>query len=333
MDPLVFEPYLRPQIWGGRALGERLGKPLPATGWFGESWELSAHPHHVSRVAEGPLRGALLDELWATRAEEVFGHAAPLPQTFPLLVKFLDCRDLLSIQVHPNDRLARELLGELSGKSEAWVVLQAEPGAIVYAGLLPGTTPALVERLLEAGRLADCLHGFAPKAGECLFLPAGTVHAAGGGVLLAEVQQPSDVTFRLFDWSRLASDGKPRPLHRAEALRSIDWSAGPVTPVRATPVQGLPHGVRGERLVACDYFALDRFWLAGPLEVPYAGRLSIWLVLEGSAELASVSGAYRRLFHTGETVLIPATAEGLHWRPAGDSQAATLLAVVPAVGM
>jgi len=327
MDPLVFEPCLRPQIWGGRRLGERLGKPLPPTGLFGESWEVSAYPYHVSRVAEGPLRGSRLDELWANRAEELLGRPVPALQTFPLLVKFLDCHDLLSIQVHPSDQLARELLSEPSGKSEAWVVLQAEPGALVYAGLLPGTTPASVERLLEAGRLADCLHCFAPKAGDCLFLPAGTVHAAGGGVLLAEVQQPSDTTFRLFDWNRLAGDGQPRPLHRAEALRSIDWSAGPVRPVRATPIERLPDGAGGEHFITCDYFALDRFRLAGSLAMPYPGRLSVWLVLEGSAELASISGPYRRLFRTGETVLIPAAAKGLCWSPAGEPGAATLLAV------
>ena len=258
---------------------------------------------------------------------ELLGRAVPPPQLFPFLVKFLDCHELLSIQVHPSDQFARELLGEPSGKSEAWVVVEAEPGARIYAGLLPGTTRATVEALLDAGRLAEGLHGFVPKAGDCLFLPAGTVHAAGGGVLLAEVEQPSDATFRLFDWNRLASDGKPRPLHREEALRSIDWSAGPVRPVSAAPIERLPSGVRGEHLVACAYFALDRFWLAGSLAMPYPGRLSIWLVLEGSAELASTSGPYRRWFRAGETVLIPASAEGLGWGPAAGSGPATLLAV------
>ena len=328
MDPLVFDPYFRPQIWGGRRLERYLGKPLPAEGTFGEAWVLSAQSLHVSRVAEGPLQGVPLTELWASYADELVGRLHAAPPQFPLLLKFLDCRELLSIQVHPDDRIAGQLCpGEL-GKTEAWVVIEAEPDARIYAGLRRGTTQSDLERHLDAGTLAECLHSFVPEKGQCILLRAGTVHAAGGGVLMAEVQQSSDATFRLFDWNRPGPEGKPRALHRQEALASIDWSAGPVRPVAGSPISGLPGGNRGERLVACPYFWIDRFRLAAPLDLPYPERLSIWMVLEGAAELSSAASGYRRRFSAGETVLAPASTGSLHWAPTAEHGAATLLGVL-----
>lgn len=327
MDPLVFEPYFRPQVWGQRRLERLLGRPLPSPGPFGEAWVISGHPHHVSRVAEGPYRGNQLTELCTRHAPELFGGAAPAAGTFPLLVKLLDCHAQLSIQVHPTDELARRLTQEPAGKTEAWVVLEVEPGGRIYAGLRPGVTRAELERHLEAGTTDQCLHSFVPRPGDCVFLPAGTVHAVGGGVVVAEVQQSSDATFRLFDWNRLGSDGKPRTLHIQESLASINWEAGPVRPVAGTPIAGLPAGVRGEQLVRCAYFEMDRFQLAGPLEQPYTGRLSLWVVLEGEAELQGAAGGYRRIFRRGETVLVPAAAGPLRWQPSGVGNSATLLGV------
>jgi mannose-6-phosphate isomerase len=169
-----------------------------------------------------------------------------------------------------------------------------------------------------------CLHAFVPKPGDCVFLPAGTVHAVGGGVLMAEVQQTSDATFRLFDWNRLGTDGNPRALHVRESLEAIDWAAGPVAPVRAKPVSQMPTNVRSEELVRCRYFELDRFDVRAPLSLA-SGRLSIWIVLDGKGTLASAEGAYRREFRCGETVLVPASAPPLTWRPA--SGGLTLLRV------
>jgi len=327
MDPLVFEPYLRPQPWGGRRLATRLGKRLPPEGTFGESWELSAHPMHVSRVAEEPLQGTTLAELCQRRSQEIFGPQATPATPFPLLVKYLDCHELLSVQVHPDDRLARELLGEPSGKTEAWVVIDAEPAARIYAGLRPGTTCEEIQQRLDEGTVAECLHAFQPRPGECVFLPAGTVHAAGGGVLVAEVQQPSDATLRMFDWNRVGLDGRPRPLHQRQAMAAIDWSAGPVKPVASSPLEGLPAGVRGEHLVTCPYFRLDRFVLDTPAAWPLAPGFSVWMLLDGSAELSSRGGAYRRMFRTGQTVLVPAAAEGFQWSTAGQSIPAVLLRI------
>jgi mannose-6-phosphate isomerase len=325
MDPLVFDSYCRPQVWGGRRLAE-LGKAL-AAGAYGESWEVSAHPHHFSRVSEGPLGGRTLAQLWADTPQALFGAHRPPPDRFPLLVKFLDCQQQLSVQVHPGDDLAQVLGADEAGKTEAWVVLTAEPSARIYAGLLPGVTRADLERHLAAGTVDQCLHAFVPRPGDCLYLPAGTVHAVGGGVLMAEVQQSSDATFRLFDWNRPGSDGRPRKLHIDEALAAIDWDAGPITPVAPEPLDALPRDVEGEELVRCPHFALARFRPAGTFHQPYAGQLSIWMVLDGAAHLTSEATGYGRTFQRGETVLIPAEAAPLDWEPVPSRGAPTLLAV------
>jgi mannose-6-phosphate isomerase len=264
----------------------------------------------------------LLTELCATHPQELFGEHVPAGSTFPLLYKLLDCQDWLSIQVHPNDETARRLLGEEYGKTEAWVVLDAQPGGRIYAGLLPGIGRKELERHLAENSVDQCLNSFIPTAGDCIFLPAGIVHAVGGGVVLAEVQQTSDATFRLFDWNRLASDGRPRSLHLAEALASIDWKAGPVRPVQATRVHERP-GVSQDQLVRCPYFHLDRFHLDGPFDVPFAGRLSIWVVVEGEAALQS--GSYWRVFRRGETVLVPGSVGEYSWHPVAGHKSTALL--------
>ena len=326
MGPLVFEPYLRPMVWGGRSLGDLFGKRLPDDGPYGESWELSGHPHHVSRVAEGPLRGQSLADLCAQHPREVFGEAIPPGSRFPLLVKLLDCRDLLSIQVHPDDALAPRLAGEPSGKTEAWVVLEAEPTARICAGLKPGVTRAEVERALADGTLDRCLHDFTPRPGDCIFLPAGTIHAVGGGVVLAEVQQTSDATFRLYDWGRVGPDGRPRQLHVRESLEAIRWDFGPVDPVVPEVIPDTASGARAERLVECSYFGLDRLLLGAENPAGPWGRPTIWLVVSGAADLRTLDGA-SRTFRRGETVLIPATAEGPAWWPVAGVGDTTLLRV------
>ena len=232
MDPLVFEPYFRPQIWGGRRLERYLGRPLPGDGTFGEAWVLSTQALHVSRVAEGPYQGVLFTDLWKEQANALTGQARPASQ-FPLLLKYLDCPGPLSIQVHPNNEIADRLRpGEL-GKTEAWVVLNADPAARVYAGLRPGVTQDRLEECLADGSLADCLHSFVPRKGDCVFFNAGTVHAVGGGVLMAEVQQTSDATFRLFDWNRLGTDGKPRTCTRRRLCSRSTGRPGRSIPPRA----------------------------------------------------------------------------------------------------
>jgi mannose-6-phosphate isomerase len=163
--------------------------------------------------------------------------------------------------------------------------------------------------------------------GDCVFLPAGTVHAVGGGVLLAEVQQSSDATFRLFDWNRPGPDGQPRPLHREAALKSIDWSAGPVQPETPRPLRISSAGATSEILVRCPYFRIDRHRVVADLPVPYSGRMSVWLLLDGQAELRDGDGGYRRHLGVGQTVLVPASSGPLTW--AASTGGATALVVTP----
>lgn len=304
-------------------MGELFGKRLPE-GNIGESWEISAHPQHVSRVAEGPLCGQSLDDLCTCHANELIGSQRPADGRFPLLIKLLDCRDWLSVQVHPTDEIANRLLPGERGKTEAWVILEADAGARIYAGFKPGTTQPDLEGHLTHGTVERCLHSFAPRPGDCLFLPAGTVHAVGGGVVMAEVQQSSDATFRLFDWNRVGADGQPRALHLREALESIDWQQGPVRPIPGRNVPA-PTGARMEHLVHCRYFTLDRFVVDPALELPARGALTIWMMVDGVAELQGRDGSFFNI-RRGQTILLPASGPSLRWQ-AGLGAPATLLRI------
>ena len=222
-----------------------------------------------------------------TLAELVRQHGAELlgrhhPQArFPLLLKFLDAARTLSVQVHPNDAQAARLDPPDLGKTEAWVVLAAEQGATIYAGLRPGVDRPSLAEAIRQGRCQEVLHQFQPKVGDCVFLPAGTVHALGEGLLVAEIQQASDTTYRLFDWNRVGPDGKPRPLHVEQALEVIDYGRGPVRPQRPEST-GRP-GI--ERLVSCDKFVLDRWQFDTLLPVGGDQRCHILVVLEGAVSI------------------------------------------------
>ncbi len=325
MQPLVFEPFFRPQIWGGRQFQDVLGKPLPDVGLFGESWEISAHRLHVSRVAEGPLAGQLLTELWRDRRPELDGHDESSDAPFPWLIKFLDCQRPLSVQVHPDASTAARLCPDESGKAEAWVVLEAAAGASISAGLKPGVTRESLTQALNDDTVTDCLHRFIPHVGECIYSKPGTVHAMSGPLLLFEVQQTSDATFRLFDWNRTGLDGQPRRLHVSESLDAIDWTLGPVLPVEPQPSSLALPDVEVARLLCGLGFQLDRLRTDRSFESPFAGRMSVWTVLNGAAEL--VQPGYQRTFRRGDSVLIPASAGAIHWRPAGEVE---LLAVTDA---
>jgi UDP-N-acetylglucosamine/UDP-N-acetylgalactosamine diphosphorylase len=315
-DPLVFDTYLRPQVWGGRGLKQHLGRDLPEDCPYGESWDLSPLSSNVSQVIEGPLAGRDLNDLWANCRLALTGGEGP--EVFPLLVKWLECLTLLSVQVHPDDQMAQRVLNEPYGKSEAWVVVSAEPTAQVFAGIKQGVTRDDFISHLNAGTLTECLHSFTPKAGDCISIPAGTIHAAGGGLIIAEVQQSSDATFRLFDWNRLGLDGKPRTLQIDRSLEAINWNQGPINPV--TPVEFTVNsdGVRGERLVEGHGFIMERFTVYKSFPNPYAGEFTIWMVLEGSAELSNLKTDYHRKFNRGATTVIPASVHQAAWKSDGN---------------
>jgi mannose-6-phosphate isomerase len=280
--PLKFQPILKRYLWGGRRLLTELGKPLGSGDDYAESWEVADHASGQSVIANGPLTGTTLHDLVESRPRDLFGRHVPQPR-FPLIFKFLDCHQNLSVQVHPNDRAASKRVPPDLGKDEAWLILDARPGSRVYAGLKYGFDREAFEREARGGRIELCLHSFEPAAGDCVFLPAGTIHALGAGLLVAEIQQASDTTFRLHDWDRVGPDGRPRTLHLEEALEVIDYSAGSVRPTTAKPT------ARPEvsRLAACDKFVMDRWELTRPETLSGDNRFHIVSVLEGEVFVAS----------------------------------------------
>jgi mannose-6-phosphate isomerase len=303
-------------VWGGRRLAEVLGKPLPTAERYGEAWEVSDHASHSSCVDHGPLAGHTLRDLMRRCRDELLGPAANGHTAFPLLVKLLDANDWLSIQVHPDDEAARVLWpGELGGggKTEAWFILDAAPASRVYAGLRPGVDEPRLREALARGTVADCLHSFTPHPGDCLFLKAGTVHAVGGGVLMAEVQQTSDATFRLFDWNRRDAAGRSRPLHVEQALACIDWNQGPVQPVRVAGFTGPPSGpVRRQLLVDCTFFKLEYLSGGEPFACGGAGARII-TVVQGSGRLETAAGEEE--LTAGQSWLLPASLPSAWFKP------------------
>lgn len=306
LHPLRFEPVLKRYLWGGRRLETVLGKPLPAGEDYAESWEVADHASGQSVVAAGQFRGATLQELVTQHGPALLGKHAPQPR-FPLLFKLLDAQKVLSVQVHPNDAAAAQLTPPDLGKTEAWVVLHAEPGSVVYAGLKRGFDRPALEREVVRGTSELCLHKFEPKAGDCIFIPAGVVHALGAGLVIAEIQQASDTTFRLYDWKRLGPDGQPRPLHIEQSLDAIDYAIGPMNP--QTPRVSQCNGCVHEELVNCDKFVLQRWQLTTPQKIGGDNRCYLVCVIDGQLSIAGdpLNEPLRR----GQTALLPASSPAL----------------------
>ncbi|MEM9367735.1 MAG: type I phosphomannose isomerase catalytic subunit [Planctomycetota bacterium] len=301
---LRFEPLLKRILWGGRRLGDVLKKPIGDHVDYAESWEIVDHGTDQSVVREGVHAGRALGDLFHDEREWLMGQSwcasHPAADRFPLLLKYLDCNRVLSVQVHPNDEQGAHLDPPDLGKTEAWYVVHAEPESVIYAGLKEGINRDRLAECVAAGTTEDALHSFRPSAGDCVFIPAGTVHALGGGLLIAELQQSSDTTFRLFDWNRVGADGQPRQLHIEESLAVTDFERGPVDPVKPSADGGL---------VACDKFELQlhdesdasRFTIGGD------GRCHVLTMVGGSAQLIDAEGATTDVC-TGESVLLPAAS-------------------------
>jgi mannose-6-phosphate isomerase len=312
--PLRFEPIYEYRLWGGRRLADLLSAPLPGDGPIGEAWVLSDREDHPSRVANGPLTGRTIVQLLDESPVQMMGRLARRFRRFPLLLKFLDAREMLSIQVHPSGSNIDLLPAGESGKTEAWVVLEAGPKSRIYAGLKPGATADDLRRALADGTLADHLAYFTPKPGDGVFLPAGTVHTLGGGVVVFEVQQNSDVTFRLFDWGHVdAKTGQPRALQVEQALACIDFAsgaAGPVAPVieAATPVTR-------ERLFQCQHFRLWRLRGQSPFTVGAEGVPRVITCIEGTGRIEHSGSAYA--VGRGDVWFLPAVVGACAFQPCG----------------
>jgi mannose-6-phosphate isomerase len=301
--PLRFRPLFRRYLWGGRRLLTMLGRAIGEDN-CAESWEIVDHGPDQSVVVNGRLAGWTLHQLITRHGPEMLGQHHPQPQ-FPLLLKLLDCQRDLSVQVHPNDIQAALLDPPDLGKTEAWVILHADPGSRIYAGLNSGVDRQTLQHCVATDRIADCLHWFEPQVGDCVFIPAGTVHALGAGLVVAEIQQASDTTFRLFDWNRLGPDGQPRPLHVQQALEVIDFEIGPVRPQAASTCGELEH----QRLVQCDHFVLERRVLETTQKLGGGDRFHLFAVMDGRFSVAD------HTFGRGDVFLLPAAADGLLCQP------------------
>jgi mannose-6-phosphate isomerase len=313
--PLKFRPRFVPKMWGGRKLETVLNKAIPPVVAVGESWELYDFPPGVvegsgdwvsAAVANGPLAGRTLHELVSEYGADLLGDA-PLSGAgqFPLLIKFLDAREVLSVQVHPDEAYCREH-PEAHLKSEAWYVLQSDPGAVIYKGLKQGVTAERFRAELGSGRVEELIAAVPVKPGDCHYLPSGTLHALGAGILVAEVQTPSDTTFRAYDFNRVdPTTGLRRQLHIEQAMACIDFSGNDGSKQTRSHSAGFFTTVT--RLCSTPYFTIEKVrFIEGAQEpVPYDQPV-VWIMLEGEAELRVDGAGEATGLKAGETVLLPA---------------------------
>ncbi len=236
-DLLRFEPLYQERVWGGRALESALGRSLPAGRPIGESWEIVDRPEAQSIVRAGHHAGKSLRAVIEKHAGDVMGPKWPANRPFPILVKWLDCRERLSLQVHPPAEVAEELKGE--PKTENWYIAHTSHDAHLLVGLKRGVTREQFEKAIKDNTLESCIHHFRVAAGDSILVTSGQVHAIDAGNLILEIQQNSDTTYRVYDWGRVGLDGKPRQLHIEQSLRSIHWNDFEPAPVRAAPTSGV----------------------------------------------------------------------------------------------
>jgi mannose-6-phosphate isomerase len=298
---LTFAPIFKERIWGGRQLQTLYDKPLAPGLTIGESWEISDRPGDESVVAAGPWQGRTLHQIMEERPAELLGPLKPIPKRFPLLIKILDAQATLSLQVHPQAARAAELGGE--PKTEMWYVAQAGPAAELFVGLKNGVSRAEFEKQLAAGAVADCFHRIPVQAGDAMFLPSGRVHALGAGMVIFEIQQNSDTTYRVFDWNRLDATGKPRQLHVAESLASIDFADFQPSLLPRETSPGHPGTIRP--LVKDKLFQVSLRRMPQGCSLPLrGGQMYIIGVVEGALRISEPGETISR--GVGNFCLIPA---------------------------
>ena len=268
--PLVFQPIFMERIWGGRRLESLYGKRLPPAVRIGESWEIVDRPEAQSVVDDGLFRGLTLHALWRKHRQEIFG-SVPDTTRFPILAKLLDAQENLSLQVHPPPAIARELGGE--PKSEFWYIADAAPKAEIFAGLEKGSTRGAFVKALKEARVLSHAHQISVETGDAIFLPSGRLHAVGAGNVIAEIQQNSDTTYRIFDWDRVQKGGAAREMHIAEALQCIDFSDREPSLLKQ----------EGELLVRQPFFEIEKWLLQKEREIAPSGRFAIVVCLTGGA--------------------------------------------------
>jgi mannose-6-phosphate isomerase len=310
--PLRFEPIYQYRLWGGRQLAGFLNKPLPA-GLVGEAWLLSDREDHASRVMNGNLKGKTISELLEQFPQQLMGKLAHRFQRFPLLLKLLDARQMLSVQVHPSDKQTDLLPSGETGKTEAWIVLETGKDSRICTGLKAGTTSKELVAALAEGTVAEQLVYSTPKVGDAFYLPAGTVHTLGD-VVVFEVQENSDVTFRLYDWDHIDDNtGKTRPLQIEQALTCIEYGqslAGSVIPIEETTAHA-----RRELLFKNDHFWLWRLRGQAPFTVGADGVPRILVCIGGTGQI--VHGGVTHAVSKGDVFLLPAEIGVSAFQPRG----------------
>ncbi len=322
--PLRFEPIYQYRLWGGRRLANLLSAPLP-NGPVGEAWVLSDRDDHASTVGNGPLKGQTIGQLMDGFQEQLMGKLAGWFRRFPLLLKFLDAHEMLSVQVHPGYPADRPLPEGEMAKTEAWVVIAAGHDSRIYAGLKPGATPDILRQSIANGTLEDHLASFTPKPGDGVFIPAGTVHALGGDVVVFEIQQNSDTTFRLYDWGHVDTEtGKPRALQVDQALGCIDFADGAAGLVHPTLDVAAPER---ELVFDCEPFRLWRLRSHSPFPVGGVDLPRVLVCVEGAGQIEHDGASYA--VEKGEVWLLPAVVGVCHFRP---SDAVNLLEIACPAG-
>ncbi len=295
--PLKFKPIYKKRIWGGQKLRTFFGKDLPRAEKIGESWELADLPDDKSVISNGELAGMTLNKAVRKYPKEITGDANfKLP--FPLLIKFLDAEDILSVQVHPDTETCRRT-GKGDPKTECWYIIDAIRGGFIYKGLKPGVTKEKFAAAIGRGTVEDLLQKVPVSPGECHFLPAGTAHSIGAGLLIAEIQTPSDTTYRVYDFNRVDGRGNPRQLHIEEALKSIHFG-------RADELSVTTIG----RLIECEYFTVDKGHQATDCELLLsAGEMKTLIILTGAGTIFGRDGSSVG-FRQGDCILVPSCYEG-----------------------
>ncbi|MBJ7881733.1 type I phosphomannose isomerase catalytic subunit [Gelidibacter salicanalis] len=308
--PLKFEPLYQYRLWGGRRLEHLLSKPLPKEEPVGEAWLLSDRKDHASKVVDGALKGKTITELMQKYPVEIMGKNSRHLERFPLLLKFLDCHEVLSVQVHPSDNQRAYIPKGDTGKTEAWIVLETADDSIIYAGLKKGTTKKDLMEAIENNSVSDKLHRFIPKVDDAVFIQSGTLHTLGGAVVF-EVQENCDVTFRLYDWDRNdPKTGKPRELQVEKAIACIDYhqvEIGPITPIKSAEVKN------AEQLFDNEHFKLWRIESDTPVDVGFEKEPVILVCIEGSGSMDYQNEAYA--ISKGEVLLLPAIVGQLQLNP------------------
>lgn len=320
--PLRLEPTLKRAIWGGRKIETLLGKPLPPGDDYAESWEVTDHRLGVNKILYGRFAGENLHYLVEKYPEQLLGVHKHFGR-YPLLMKILDANHQLSVQVHPDDDLAAALTLPDGGKDEAWVILESDPDSFIYTGFRFPVTEKIIRQAIKEGSLETLLYRFHPEVGQSLYLPAGTVHSLGAGVVIAEIQQSSDHTFRLYDWNRVDTNGKARDLHIEEGIRALTMDQGKIVPQKEMAL-----GVNScETLVSCDKFVTNRYRFLKPITVGGQNRSHIIFVVNGKIDVENDPAGIPLL--RGHTIVLPAAVGEVRLSPQGANEAIILDYFIP----